>query len=187
MEIKKVRLFAKEYLSYKELQKKAFPKEEQYPLWLLRLLSVRKGIDYQAYHEKDLFCGITYTSATEKMLYILYLAVNDNIRSKGYGIQILELLKKKHNEKEIVLNVEPLDELAENCEQRRKRMDFYHRNGFRDTGYRLVDVTGEYMILSTAKKLSVENYREAISRIGMNLYKPKVIAHSNGNDSKSNA
>lgn len=54
-------------------------------------------------------------------------------------------------------------------------MEFYERNGFRDTGYHLVDVTGEYAILSTANNFNVEDYKKAISKIGMNMYKPKIV------------
>lgn len=108
-------------------------------------------------------------------MYVLYLAVNDEIRSKGYGTKMLNQLKEMSAGKEITLNVEPLDKKADNYSQRVRRMEFYIRNGFRDTGYRLVDLTGEYSILSTADDFTIEEYKKAITQIGMNLYKPKVI------------
>lgn len=43
------------------------------------------------------------------------------------------------------------------------------------TGYCLVDLTGEYSILSTADDFAIEEYKKAITQIGMNLYKLKVI------------
>jgi len=175
MEIQKVSIRAKDYKVYKALQKRAFPPEEQYPFWVLKLLACRKGINYLAHYENGLFCGISYTSGTDSMMYVLYLAVNDEIRSKGYGTKILNQLKEMSIGKEVTLNVEPLDEKADNYSQRVRRMEFYIRNGFRDTGYRLVDLTGEYSVLSTANDFSIEEYMKAITRIGMNLYKPKVI------------
>lgn len=175
VEIQKVSLWAKDYKAYKALQKRAFPPEEQYPFWVLRLLVCRKGIDYLAHYENDLFCGISYTSSTDSMIYVLYLAVNDEIRSKGYGTKILNQLKEMSAGKEVTLNVEPLDEKADNYSQRVRRMEFYMRNGFHDTGYRLVDTTGEYAILSTTDNFAIKEYKKAITQIGMNLYKPKVI------------
>jgi len=175
MQTKKVSIFTKDFRKQKELQKRAFPKEEQYPFWVLRLMACRKGIDYFAHYDNDLFCGISYTSSTDKMMYVLYLAVNDKIRSKGYGTLMLKHLNEMSGNKEITLNIEPLDENADNYEQRVKRMEFYERNGFRDTGYHLVDVTGEYAILSTADNFSVEDYKKAISKIGMSMYKPKIV------------
>lgn len=175
MELQRVSLYGKDYKLYKALQQKAFPKEEQYPFWILRLMALRKGIDYLAHYDKNLFCGISYTSSTDNMMYILYLAVNDENRSKGYGTRILNKLKEIGAGREITLNVEPLDETADNYIQRVRRMEFYNRNGFHDTGYRLLDVTGEYAILSTAYEFSSKEYKKAISKIGMNLYKPKII------------
>lgn len=175
MEIQKVNIRAKDYKVYKVLQKRAFPPEEQYPFWVLKLLACRKGINYLAHYENDLFCGISYTSSTDSMMYVLYLAVNDEIRSKGYGTKIINQLKEMSVGKEVTLNVEPLDEKADNYSKRVRRMEFYIRNGFHNTGYRLVDSTGEYSILSTTDDFAVEEYKKAIKQIGMNLYKPKVI------------
>lgn len=175
MNTKKVSIFAKDYQKYKALQKRAFPKEEQYPFWILRFLALRKGVDYLAHYDHDMFCGISYTSGTEHMLYVLYLAVNDEIRSKGYGTKMLQHLQETSGKKEITLNIEPLDKNVANYEQRVRRMEFYRRNGFSDTGYRLVDVTGTYVVLSTAATFDVAEYEKAIRRIGMNLYQPKII------------
>lgn len=176
MESRKISVFSKDYPVCKALQKRAFPKEEQYPLWALHLMAARKGVDYLAFYDEGLFCGIAYTSVTDRMIYVLYLAVNDALRSQGYGTQILSLLKEQNPEKEITLNIEPLDERSENYEQRKRRMAFYRRNGFCDTGYCLADMTGEYSILSTADNFSAADYKKAIAQIGMNFYKPKVIA-----------
>lgn len=88
---------------------------------------------------------------------------------------MLRQLKEMSDGKELVLNIELLDKTADNYKQRVKRMEFYERNGFRDTGYCLVDVTGEYSILSTGDSFGVEEYEKAIKQIGMNLYKPKVV------------
>lgn len=172
---KKVSIFTKDYYKQKELQKRAFPKEEQYPFWILKLMALRKGVDYLAYYHNDLFCGISYTSSTEQMMYVLYLAVNDEIRSKGYGTMMLNYLRDICGKKEITLNVEPLDKNASNYEQRVRRMEFYNRNGFQNTGYRMIDDTGAYMVLSTAKDFKIEEYKKVIGRIAMNLYQPKIV------------
>lgn len=64
-----------------------------------------------------------YTAKNDKYIFVLYLAVNDRIRSKGYGTKMLDWLK--HNtDKIIVLNVEAIDPLAENAQQREKSISF---------------------------------------------------------------
>ena len=56
------------------------------------------------------------------MMYVLYLAVNDKIRSKGYGTLMLKHLNEMSGNKEITLNIESLDENADNYKQRVKRL-----------------------------------------------------------------
>lgn len=176
MQSKKIRFFSKDYSVCKALQRRAFPKEEQYPFWQLRLMTLKKGVRFSAFYDGVLFCGIAYTASTERVMYVLYLAVDDRLRSQGYGTKILDLLQAENPEKDIVLNVEPLDERAKNYEQRKKRLAFYGRNGFSDTGYRMTDVTGEYCILSNSERFSVSDYKKAISKIGMNRYKPEITS-----------
>lgn len=52
------------------------------------------------------------------MVFILYLAVNDKIQSKGYGNKILNIIKENNMDKEITLNIKPLDKNADNYQQR---------------------------------------------------------------------
>lgn len=59
---------------------------------------------------------------------ILYLAVNDKIRSKGYGSRILQEIKGRAHSRSIVLNVEKPSVNAENNAQRISRIAFYEKN-----------------------------------------------------------
>ncbi len=175
MKKERVSVFSKDYRKIKALQKRAFPAAEQYPFFILMLMAMKKGVDYYAYYDKDTLCGITYTSATHEMLYVLYIAVNDEMRSMGYGSKILSDLKKSYPDKIITLNIEPLDENADNFDQRQKRISFYFRNGYRDTGYCMVDTSGTYSILSTAGMFSASDFKKVISKIGMDMYKPRIF------------
>ena len=91
----------KEYKEIKSLMCRAFPKNEQIPMWLLHILAIRKSVEFSAYYDEDLFCGISYTVSNEELLFILYLAVNDKIRSKGYGSAILQCIKQRFSSKAI--------------------------------------------------------------------------------------
>ena len=94
----------KEYKDVCRLMRTAFPQNEQIPMCLLRVLTLRKNINFRAFYEDDQFCGVLYTVEDNKYIFVLYLAVNDRIRSKGYGTRILNWLKQ-NTEKIIVLNV----------------------------------------------------------------------------------
>lgn len=174
LEVKKINRKLPEYRKIKDLIKRAFPKNEQFPIWLLRFWASRKNIDFLAYYDDGSFCGITYTLQNENMAFVLYLAVNDEIRSKGYGSAILSYLKTTLANKVIVLNVEPIDMNAENYSQRVRRVEFYKKNGFENTNHYVVDTSGKYLILSTDKNFSLKDYQLVLKRLSYGLYTPKI-------------
>ena len=92
-----------EYKDVCRLMKTAFPQNEQIPMWLLRVLAFRKSVNFRAFYDDDQFCGVLYTADDNKYIFVLYLAVNDLIRSKGQGTKILDWLKQ-NTEKIIVLD-----------------------------------------------------------------------------------
>ena len=83
-----------EYKDICRLMRTAFPQNEQIPMWLLRVLALRKNVNFRAFYEDDQFCGVLYTAEDNKYIFVLYLAVNDRIRLKGYGTKILGWLKQ---------------------------------------------------------------------------------------------
>ena len=106
-----------EYKDMRRLMKTAYPRNELIPLWVLNILALRKSINFRAFYEDERFCGIMHTAENDKYIYVLYLAVNDRIRSKGYGSKMLDWLKSD-TDKIIVLDVESIDPSAENAQQR---------------------------------------------------------------------
>ncbi len=69
------------------------------------------------------FVGIAFFWETDEFLYLEHLCVDPAYRQRGYGSQILDLLKERG--KQIILEIEPVvDSVTQ------KRRDFYERNGF---------------------------------------------------------
>lgn len=164
-----------EYAEIRKLIGRAFPKNEQFPMWLLRILAIRKSVDFLAYYDNDSFCGISYTVNSDDLVFVLYLAVNDKIRSKGYGSQMIQYIKQMHPNKVVALNIEPLDPTAENYAQRIKRFEFYKKNDFVDTHCKIIDSGEGYQILSTADRFPLEAYKSAIKRLSFGIYSSKVL------------
>ena len=52
-------------------------------------MSKRKTINLLAFYYDDLFIGFSYFIKTKDMIFITYIAINDEIKSKGYGSKIL--------------------------------------------------------------------------------------------------
>ena len=157
------------------LYRAAFPKEERVPLGLLRLLTLRRGVDLICYREGETFCGFTYTVTDGNVVFVLFFAVDEALRGRGYGSSILKFLREKNPGKTVILNVEPLDSNAENAEERVRRVRFYENNGFFDTGYDIDEIGGTFRVFATEKCIDVGAYLKAFGRMSFGLWKPKIV------------
>lgn len=158
----------------RQLYHTAFPKEEQMPWGLVRLLSLRRGISVDGYYHGDCLCGFTFSASTDDTLFILFLAVPDGLRGQGWGSALLQQLKNTYPNHTIVLNVEPLDSAAENYAQRLERMRFYEKNGFFDTQYDIDEVGGTFRVLSTRPELDVAAYLRVFRKLSYGFWKPYI-------------
>lgn len=157
----------------KRLYRTAFPREERLPWWVLRLTTLKSGVALTAYYDGNKFLGFTHTTMTEKVLFVMFLAVEDSVRGQGCGSAILTHLKAQG--KPVILNVEPLDDAAPNAAERINRMRFYEKNGFFDTGYNVSEVGGIFRVLSTEPELNVPNYLRVFAKLSFGLWKPEII------------
>lgn len=158
----------------RRLYHSAFPKEEQMPWWLLRLISLRRDMGVEGFYDGDQLRGFTHSVATEDVLFILFFAVSDDCRGQGWGSAILSQLKEEYPGRTIVLNVELLDPKAENFDQRLRRMRFYKKNGFFDTGYDVDEVGGTFRVLAMSPQLDVDAYLGAFARLSFGFWKPYI-------------
>ena len=76
------------YLKYKdELEKlylSAFPKEERFPFWILEECSKEDNSDLYVVLDNDKFVGICYIVNCDGAYYLMYLAVQEELRNKRY-------------------------------------------------------------------------------------------------------
>ncbi len=161
--------------NYKEVckfMKRVFPKEELIPMWAIRLITYfKKNYDFKVYYEGDLFIGILFTIESKDTLFVFYIAINDEIHSKGYGSKLLNVLFEKYPEKAITLFIETMDDKnAKNYEQRVKRLAFYERNGFIHTGIKAGFKTPFVDILSTDKDYNVIKAKELTKSMPMKIF-----------------
>lgn len=165
-----VHLYNHGYSEIARLFKASFPESEQFPLWTLRLLTILKPAKFSAFYNGKTLAGILYSVESTDYFFILYLAVNPRTRSHGYGGKILEYALSRAGNRPIVLNVEALDENAENNEQRKRRNTFYERHGILDTGYVIKDDGITYSVLcSDMGKFSPESYGDMLLNISFGV------------------
>lgn len=160
LNVKKITPKLRKYKFIQLMFERLFPPDEIIPMWMLRLFAMRKGVEFRAFYDGDNFVGVAYTATSERVLYIFYLAVNDQVHSQGYGTQILDWLKANYPNKILTLNIEPLCENAENYAQRVKRLDFYKRNDFGNCGFDLVIGQSRFWVLSTDHSLTVDQFKK---------------------------
>lgn len=80
--------------------------------------------------------------------YVVYLGIRGNSQGKGYGTQALRYLCEKAG-RPVALSIETTEALdAPNIQQRQKRRAFYERNGFRDSGARILDCGVSYIVMA---------------------------------------
>ena len=145
----------------KKLYKEAFPKNEQVPFWLLKRLSKKENVEFYGIYEESKFAGLVYNVIYKDIVFIFYLAIDKNARGNGYGGKILSSLKEKYKNHRIVLNIEEVDENRENFEQRKRRKNFYIKNGFYDLNYTIKEYGEDYEMLcynEEGKHVSKEEY-----------------------------
>ena len=117
----------------KRLYETAFPEGEQIP-WddLIRLVE-EMPLDFTAYYDDGDFIGFTIVYPRRSFNWYWYFAVRDELRGKGYGQQILTMLLEHYKGQTCVLDMESPTQVCDNIIQRKRRHEFYLRNGFRDT------------------------------------------------------
>ena len=163
LKVKKVNKKLNEYNKIIDIYKRSFPQNEKLPIFILDMMSKRKGVDFLAFYDEDIFCGFTYLVSNKNMTFVFYLAVDDSMRSNGYGSKIIRWIIN-NKEDNIVLNIEEVDEKYNNYEQRLSRQKFYLKNGFIDTKYDIKDKNNIYDVLYRGNNFIKEEYEALIKR-----------------------
>ena len=155
----------KNFKEIKKLYKHAFPRSERVPFFLIKRFSKRRDISLTAFYDGGTFCGFSYSVESDTLFLVLYLAVSEAVRGQGYGGKILTYLKDSHPDKTVVLHIEPLDESAPNIEERKRRLNFYLKNGFINTGHFVEEVGGRFLILSQKPDVDFWEYSQIFYKL----------------------
>lgn len=166
------------YWQVRQLYHTAFPPEERPPYFLTWLFSLRSAIDFVAYDDRGDFVGLAYTVTTSQGRFVLFLAVTDEHRSRGYGSLILRDIAEQTPDLPCFLCMEPMDERATNYEQRLKRLAFYERNGYCRQGWNYHELDETYEILATWDDLDYSVVEKELNAISLGLLRIKISKES---------
>lgn len=134
LRVEKVRK-CKEKQKVKDIYTSAFSKEDRMPFWMMILMSYLWNTEFLAYYDIDDLCGFVYLATIRRQTFIMFFAVDENLRSKGYGNRILADIQSSHPKNKIVVSIEPCEESSEDIEFRLRRKKFYLGNGYAESGY----------------------------------------------------
>lgn len=150
-----------------ELYEEAFPQAERKPIPLLRQLSEKGREELWVLRDRETKekVGLAFFSVYKKMVLFDYFAICKDVRSKGYGGQALQAVREQYAGRRLFGEVEVLDPKADNYEQRRRRMDFYLRNGLHAQELEVKLFQCQFQILHFEQPLTFRQYRRFYMQI----------------------
>ena len=144
----------------KALYESAFPANERIPI--KHLLDDKIKREFWAFFDGDLFCGFSNSITHGSITNIVYFAVVSELRSRGYGSQILQAIRRQHPDTRIVVDIEVEEDSkdAEELKRRNRRREFYQRNGFDASPVDYVWQGEHYRLLSAGGIVTEKEFRD---------------------------
>lgn len=162
-----------------DLYKEAFPGAQRIPAWLLRYKLKKGKTGFNVLYKDDTWIGLIYATEYEDIVFVQFLAISELFRSDGYGSKVMDSMRDMHSGNRIVLNIEVLDEQADNYQQRIKRKAFYEKNGFSSSGYIVKEPAERLEMLIVGGSISKEEieamYKNLFGSVIGFFIRPKVI------------
>ena len=148
------------YLKIRRLYREAFPRYERKPFSIIKAMAKRGKTDLWFFEDEGGFAGLCATINSPDAILIDYLAVARKRRGTGVGTRMLTALLEHYRDYGVFLEIEELDETAENSQERVRRRDFYLRQGFvpMQTHVNLFGVNME--LLGVGCHLTFDEYRD---------------------------
>lgn len=157
------------------LNDEAFPREERIPSEKLLAMLERLDGDGWAFYEEG-FAGfaLLLSDSSLKVAYLSYFAIEGKLRSRGCGGRALEKLSEVYSGYQIVLDMERMDEEADNFAQRKRRLAFYEKNGYRRVGVGFRYFGMDLEIMCNNGTFREEKFRKLLERIKLPGFQPEL-------------
>ena len=153
----------------KALYESAFPANERIPI--KHLLDDKIKREFWAFFDGDLFCGFSNSITHGSITNIVYFAVVPELRSRGYGSQILQAIRKQHPDTRLVVDIEVEEDSkdTEELERRNRRREFYTRNGFDSSPVDYIWQGEHYRLLTAGGTVTEKEFRDFWKEILKNV------------------
>lgn len=141
----------------RRLYSRAFPRNERRPFKSL-IADPRGRAEAVALYDGAQFCGFACLRNGADISHITYFAIEESLRDRGYGSMALRALHEYKGDRRIIVDVERETEAAANNDLRRRRKQFYLRNGYQQTVIRYRWQGEDYEILSCGGNITEEEF-----------------------------
>lgn len=166
-----LRAFCKKDLpEIRALYREAFPLKERAPYALLTRRALQGRGTLLVAVDQGVFCGFFYVLEDPSIAYIFYFAVAKAQRGCGRGSEMLALLQRYCAGKRLFLALEAPDETASNAEQRRRRWQFYERNGFSPLPGHIKEGSVVFKVMGIGGVVHAEDYDRLVRQWCGNVY-----------------
>lgn len=148
-----------QWLRIYKLYRSAFPRSERKPFSMIYKMSRKGKTDVWYCTDEGKFIGIAITINGPDSILLDYFAITEQNRNGGYGSKILRSVIEEYAPKPIFGEIENVIDPGEDLELRKRRKQFYLRNGLKEMGVMVMLFGVKMELLGTGKPMTFEEYR----------------------------
>lgn len=150
---------------FEQVNDEAFPLSERMSMDEIFSFALDTNTDVIGIYDTCTPVGFAVLLKNQECAYVYYLAIDNRIRSKGYGTAALKKIFEAYPQLQIILDFEEIDANADNNAQRIRRKNFYLRNGFHETGNYTLLREGRFEVVCSAGELHKDALKDLLSVI----------------------
>ncbi len=149
----------------RQLYESAFPELEKKPFSRMEELSREGKMRMFALIDEDRFVGLAICMESGSLALLDYFAIHPDFRCYGYGGKAVRELLEEYQGKRFIFEIEIQDEHADNAVDRRRRKDFYLRNGLKETGVFVNLFHVDFELITPDGKVTFEEYKKILTDV----------------------
>ena len=150
----------------KKLYEEAFPENERFSFSMM-IKNESGSYEIFGFYKDEVFCGFAIVLNSLDISHIIYFATVPEMRGKGLGAKALAAMGRIEYGRRIIVDIEREVPECEENEIRRRRKNFYLRNGYSETEVRYRWQDEAYEILVFGGKLSKEDFGNFWKALGI--------------------
>ena len=155
----------KHLMNIYKLYLKAFPKNERKPFPFILLKQWRGTTEILSIkNSTGDFSGLAIAAIHNDLVLLAYFAVSSTQRGEGIGSKALQLLKERYADKKLFLEIENTDTDAPNIEERKKRKNFYLKNGMKEMPFIINFFGTEMEIMTYNSDITFDEYHSVYKK-----------------------